>query len=164
MVVCAGSQTAPARRQVRPLSALTGRGTNDRVLDDRRTSVPRRPHSALSRQSGGAGWQGIDSRHAKPSSMPLPDEKNFDMSAKHVNENDLGGGARLRVKADDKEVDILLKTSAEDASPADWRVGIRDAIAQGVITAQTRLLLQVEYCTAERPSNTLRGSKEQVDE
>ncbi len=29
------------------------------------------------------------------------------------------------------------------------------------MTAQTRLILQVEYCTAERPSNSLRGSAQQ---
>ena len=68
----------------------------------------------------------------------------------------------MRVKADDAEADALLKASGdEDTSSADWKQGIRDAISQGIITAQTRLLLQVEYCTATRPSSTLRGSKEQ---
>jgi hypothetical protein len=89
-------------------------------------------------------------------------DKNLEMNIKHVHENDLPGGRRLRVKADDSEADALLKASVdEDTSSADWKQNIRNAVLQGVITAQTRLLLQVEYCTATRPSSTLRGSKEQ---
>lgn len=36
-----------------------------------------------------------------------------------------------------------------------------EAVKNGTITAQTRLILQVEYCTAERPSRSLRGSAQQ---
>ena len=67
-------------------------------------------------------------------------------------------GPRLRVRASDRRVDALLKA---DEVQDDWKQSVRNAISQGIITAQTRLVLQVEYCTAERPSETLRGSKEQ---
>ena len=75
-------------------------------------------------------------------------------------EIDVSGGARLRVRADDAEVDSLLRGSIDESS-MDWKQSIRTAITHGVITAQTRLVLQVEYCTAVRPSHTLRGSTEQ---
>ncbi len=157
------TRVAPTRGRPRPSSALAGRGSADH--DDRDPLPRQRPQSALARPNvsktadvklgrSGGGMVG-----SQPS-YPLQFEKNLDMSVTHVHENDVSGGARLRVRADDAEVDSLLRGSI-DESAIDWKQSIRTAIAHGVITAQTRLVLQVEYCTAARPSRTLRGSTEQ---
>ena len=155
------SRTAPPQGRVRPSSALSRGGPQ--------TQLPKRPQSALERQPG-PGQAGLDIvRRGTENPLPAKSagagtqfEKNWEMSVKRVHQNDVPGGRRIQVKANDSEVDSLLTASMdEEAQSADWKTSIRSAIAQGVITAQSRLLLQVEYCTATRPSSTLRGSKEQ---
>ena len=152
-------RVAPPAGRPRPSSALSGHVCDQ---EDRDGLQRQRPQSAMARPSvikavdvklgkSGGGVQPV---------LPLQFEKNLDMSLTQVHQNELQNGARLRVRADDAEVDSLLRTSIDD-STADWKYNIRTAIAHGVITAQTRLVLQVEYCTAARPSSTLRGTTEQ---
>jgi hypothetical protein len=150
------SRVAPPPGRPRPSSALAGRGSRDR--DDRDSLTRQRPQSALARPNVSKTADvklGKTGGGSQPS-HPLQFEKNMDMS----HEIDVSGGARLRVRADDAEVDSLLRGSIDESS-MDWKQSIRTAITHGVITAQTRLVLQVEYCTAVRPSHTLRGSTEQ---
>ena len=148
----------PSRHRVRPSSALAERGGLSIVSDAKSVAPVPRPQSAMARHSGNR-----DANSAGGVSKDVPNEllgaNKRDVSREqHSDVPARESGPRLRVRASDRRVDALLKA---DEVQDDWKQSVRNAISQGIITAQTRLVLQVEYCTAERPSETLRGSKEQ---